>query len=342
VKYRLSRISIAALLSVVSVFALAAQASVLDTVKRSGHVRCGINDDLPGFSTLSADGVRRGLDVDICRAVAAAVFGDAGKVKYVPTSTSQRFTALAAGDFDLLARNSTWNLSRDTAMGANFVAINYYDGQGFMVDRPAGYRSTLELDGATICVEQGTTHIKNLQDYFTLHRMKYTAKTYPDSESALRAYEQDQCDALTSDQSSLYALRTVLNEPREARILPEVISKEPLGPAVADGDDQWASIVRWTVYVMLNAEELGISSANVDRVREVSRVPAIRRLLGVEGNPGSGIGLPADWAYQVIRQVGNYAESFERNVGKGSPLKVKRGMNALWRDGGLHYAPPID
>lgn len=319
-----------------------ASASSLESVKKHGAVRCGVNQNLPGFAVKNSKGVWSGLDVDICRAVAAAVFADASKVKYIPVSATDRFKSLSAGKFDVLSRNTTWNLSRDTGMKITFTGVNYYDGQGFMVLVDSGIRSALELNGSSICAEKATTHIANLKDYFLLNRMKYQLKAFDTAQASLQAFEQGQCDVITSDQSSLYSLRTELKDPQTAKVLAEIISKEPLGPAVAVGNSNWAKIVRWSLFVMLDAEEAGISKSNVDQVKKVSRVPAVRRLLGLEKNSGSNLGLSKDWSYNIIKQVGNYADSFDRNVGKGSPLKVKRGLNALWRDGGLHYAPPID
>jgi len=319
-----------------------ASASSLETVKKHGAVRCGVNQNLPGFAEESSKGVWSGLDVDLCRAVAAAVFADASKVEYIPVSATDRFKSLSAGKFDILSRNTTWNLSRDTGMKITFTGINYYDGQGFMVLADTGIRSALELNGSSICAEKATTHVANLKDYFLLNRMKYSLKEFDSAQASLQAFEKGQCDVITSDQSSLYSLRTELKNPQSAKVLAEIISKEPLGPAVAVGNSNWAKIVRWSLFVMLDAEEAGISTKNVDQVRKVSRVPAVRRLLGLEENSGSNLGLDKDWSYYIIKQVGNYADSFDRNVGKGSPLKVKRGLNALWRDGGLHYAPPID
>jgi general L-amino acid transport system substrate-binding protein len=321
---------------------VSAHASSLESVKKHGAVRCGISENLPGFSVKDDKGQWHGLDVDICRAVAAAVLSDASKVEYIPVSSADRFKQLTAGKFDILSRNTTWNLSRDTGLGITFVGVSYYDGQGFMVPKESSIRSALELNGTTICAEKSTTHIDNLKDYFLLNRMKYQVKEFATAQETLAAYEQGQCAAITSDQSSLYSFRTQLKKPADSKVLPEVISKEPLGPSIAVGNAAWAKIVRWSLFVMLDAEEAGISSSNVDHVRKVSRVPAVRRLLGLDKNTGATLGLNKDWAYNIIKQVGNYADSFDRNVGKGSPLKVKRGLNALWRDGGLHYAPPID
>jgi general L-amino acid transport system substrate-binding protein len=324
------------------ILSMGAHASTIEKVKKHGAVRCGINENLPGFSERNSNGQWAGLDVDMCRAVAAAIFSDASKVEYIPVSATNRFESLAAGKIDMLARNTTWNLSRDTGMNITFVGVNYYDGQGFLLAKKSGIRSALELDGSVICAEKGTTHIDNLKDYFLLNRMKYQVKLFDSAQKALNAYEEGQCQVITSDQSSLYSLRTQLKKPKESKVLPEVISKEPLGPSVAAGNGALAKIVRWSLFVMLDAEEAGISTDNVDQVRQLSRDPAVRRLLGLDKNTGENLGLQKDWAYNIIKQVGNYADSFNRNVGKASPLKVKRGLNALWRDGGLHYAPPID
>ena len=339
---KLTKFPVISLVLASLLLASAAQASSLDAVLKHGALRCGINEDLPGFSKQDANGDWKGLDIDMCRAVAAAVFGDASRVEYIPVSATDRFKALSEGKFDLLSRNTTWNMSRDTGMNVTFVGINYYDGQGFMVRKSSGVRSTLELDGATICAEKATTHVANLSDYFLTNRMKYKVKTYDSAKDSLKAYQLGQCSVITSDQSALYALRTELRKPDNSRVLPEVISKEPLGPVVATGNANWAKIVRWSLFVMLNAEESEISMANVDRVRKISRKPEVRRLLGLEENSAGSMGLDKEWAYHIISQVGSYADSFDRNVGEASPLNVKRGLNALWRDGGLHYAPPID
>ena len=337
-----NKIQLIAVLLAGLIMSMGGHASSMDKVKKHGAVRCGINQNLPGFSEKNSSGQWVGLDVDICRAVAAAVFSDATKVEYVPVSGKDRFESLASGKFDILSRNTTWNLSRDTGMNITFVGINYYDGQGFMLSKKSGIRSALELDGSSICVEKATTHIENLRDYFQLNRMKYQLQEFDSAQEALSAYEGGKCQVITSDQSSLYSLRTELKNPKDSKVLAEVISKEPLGPSVAAGNGTLAKIVRWSLFVMLDAEEAGITIENVDQVRQLSRDPAVRRLLGLEKNTGESLGLSKDWAYNIIKQVGNYADSFNRNVGKGSPLKVKRGLNALWRDGGLHYAPPID
>ena len=318
-----------------------AVAATLQEVEQRGAVRCGVNPHLPGFAAKDIKGNWSGLDIDICRAIAAAVFNDPAKVQFTPIPPAQRFNALLAGDIDILARTTTWTLTRDTSDDVNFAAVNYYDGQGFLVHKDLGVRSALGLSGARVCAIEATTSIKNLNDYFVLNRMQYKLKTYPGTDEALAAYEQKECDVFTSDQSGLYSILSQLKDSRGSKVLPEVISKEPLGPAVREGDDQWADIVRWSLYIMINAEELAISSENVDHVREISRTPVIRRMLGLEGDIGSGLGLGRNWAYNIIRHVGNYAESFDRNVGKASSLNMKRGLNANWRNGGILYAPPV-
>lgn len=318
-----------------------AGASTLEAVKKRGNVRCGVNGQLPGFSLRDAQGKFSGLDVDVCRAVAAAVLGDADRVEFMPQETSKRFEALRAGKVDLVAHNATWTLERDFGNGLNFVAVDYYDGQGFLVRRSRGLRSALELDQSKVCVQKGSTSEMNLEDYFMVHRMRYRAVPCNSPGEAVEAYEAGRCDVMTSDQSQLYALRTTLKEPEASQVLPEVISKEPLGPYVREGDDAWMDVVRWSLLIMINAEEMGVSSGNVDRVRAGARNPDIRRLLGLEGYVGARLGLREDWCYQIIKQVGNYDEVFRRNVGADSPLKILRGLNALWRDGGILYAPPV-
>ncbi|WP_136679495.1 amino acid ABC transporter substrate-binding protein [Neptunomonas sp. XY-337] len=312
----------------------------LDAVKARGVLQCGVSTGLPGFSNPDDKGNWKGLDVDMCRAVAAAVLGDATKVKYIPLTAKERFTALQSGEIDLLPRNTTWTQTRDTQLGLNFAGVNYYDGQGFMVSKDLGVKSAKELDGAAVCIQAGTTTELNLADYFRLNGMSYAPVVFDTSDQTVKGFEAGRCDVLTSDQSQLYALRIKLEKPDSAMVLPEVISKEPLGPVVRQGDDQWFNIVKWTHNALLNAEELGVTSANVDEMKK-SKNPNVRRLIGLEGPKGKGLGLNDDWAYQVIKQTGNYGESFDRNVGAGSPLKVNRGINALWTDGGLQYAPPM-
>ena len=314
--------------------------ATLDAVKKKGFVQCGVSTGLPGFSTADNKGNWSGLDVDMCRAVAAAVFGDSEKVKYTPLTAKERFTALQSGEVDMLPRNTTWTLTRDTSLGLNFAGVNYYDGQGFMVNKSLGVKNAPELDGASFCIQAGTTTELNLADYFRANNMQYTPVTFDSSDETVKAFDAGRCDALTSDQSQLYALRIKLGNPDGAIVLPEIISKEPLGPVVAQGDDEWFNIVRWALFAMVNAEEMGVSSANVGE-KMSSTDPNVRRLLGLEGIKGSGLGLSDDWAVNIVKQVGNYGESFERNVGQGSPLKISRGLNALWNKGGLQYAPPI-
>ncbi|MEW8014058.1 MAG: amino acid ABC transporter substrate-binding protein [Candidatus Sedimenticola endophacoides] len=314
--------------------------ATFDAVKSKGFVQCGVSTGLAGFSSADDKGNWTGLDVDICRAVAAAVFGDAEKVKYTPLTAKERFTALQSGEIDMLSRNTTWTLTRDTSLGLNFAGVNYYDGQGFLVAKNLGVKSAMELDGASFCIQAGTTTELNLADYFRANKLSYTPITFDKSDETVKAFEAGRCDALTSDQSQLYALRIQLKNPESAMVLPEVISKEPLGPVVAQGDDEWFNVVRWSLFAMLNAEELGINSGNVDAMME-SKDPNVRRVLGLEGIKGSGLVLDDAWAANIIRGVGNYAEAFERNVGMGSPLKIARGQNALWNKGGLQYAPPI-
>ena len=317
-----------------------AVAGTLDEVKKRGELNCGVSTGLPGFSNPDEKGNWTGLDVDGCRAVAAATLGDATKVKYVPLNAKERFTALASGEIDVLVRGTTWTMHRDTSLGLNFAGVNYYDGQGFMVSKKLGVKSAKELDGAAICIQAGTTTELNLADYFKEQGMKYEPVVFDNHDSTIKGFEAGRCDVLTSDQSQLYGLRTHLPNPEEAVLLPEIISKEPLGPVVRQGDDAWFNVVRWTFFAMINAEELGVTSQNVDEMK-TSKNPNVHRLLGLEGDKGKTLGIPDDWGYQIIKQVGNYSESFERNVGQGSPLKIARGLNALWKDGGIQYAPPI-
>jgi len=312
----------------------------LEAVQEKGYVQCGVTTGLPGFSNPNAKGEWEGLDVDLCRAVAAATLKDASKVKFVPLTAKERFTALQSGEIDLLSRNTTWTLHRDTILGLNFAGVNYYDGQGFMVRKKLGIRSALELDGASVCVGSGTTTELNLADYFRKHGMKYEVVVFDTAQQTVKGFESGRCDVLTSDASQLYALKIQLNDPGSAMVLPQIISKEPLGPVVRQGDDQWFNIVKWTLNAMIDAEELGVTQANVDDKLK-STDPNIQRLLGLDGPKGQGLELDDDWAYQIIKQIGNYSESFERNVGQDSPLKIKRGLNALWSDGGILYAPPI-
>jgi general L-amino acid transport system substrate-binding protein len=318
-----------------------AQASTKEQVQKRGVFQCGVSTGLPGFSIADEKGVWAGIDVDVCKAIAAATLGDATKIKYVPLNAKERFTALQSGEIDALVRGTTWTLTRDSSLGLNFTGVNYYDGQGFMVSKKLGVKSALELDGAAVCIQSGTTSELNLADYFKENKMTYKAVVFDSHDATAAAFDKGRCDVLTSDQSQLYGLRTHLAKPEEAVVLPEVISKEPLGPVVRQGDDAWFNIVKWTLNAMIEAEELGVTQANVDEMKANSKNPGVRRLLGLEGIAGKGLGLNNDWAYQIIKQVGNYGEIFERNVGAGSPLKIDRGLNALWSKGGIMYAPPV-
>ncbi|WP_413205247.1 amino acid ABC transporter substrate-binding protein [Rhodospirillum sp. A1_3_36] len=314
-------------------------AETLDAVKGRGELVCGVSTGLPGFSVPDDKGAWTGIDVDTCRAVAAAVLGDASKVKFVPLTAKERFTALQSGEIDMLSRNTTWTATRDTSLGLNFAGVNYYDGQGFMVMKSLGVKSAKELSGASVCIQAGTTTELNLADYFRLNGMEYSSVVFDTSDQTIQGFEAGRCDMLTSDQSQLYALRTKLPDPSAAMVLPEVISKEPLGPVVRQGDDEWFNIVKWSLFALVNAEEFGITSANVDEKKE-SKDPNVGRLLGTQDELGPQMGLEKDWAYNIIKQVGNYGEVFERTVGMDSPLEISRGLNALWSKGGIMYAPP--
>ncbi|VFU10304.1 amino-acid transporter subunit; periplasmic-binding component of ABC superfamily [Methylocella tundrae] len=318
----------------------AAQAGTLDQVQKRGYLMCGSSPGVPGFGLPDDKGVWTGFDVDFCRAVAAAIFNDPTKVKFIPLSAKDRFTALQSGEVDVLARNTTWTISRETGQGFLFVGVTYYDGQGFLVRKKLNLSSALELSGASICVQQGTTTELNLADFFHGNNMKYEPVNFANADEAVKAYDGGRCDAYTTDASGLYVERQKLANPDDSVVLPEIISKELLGPAVRQGDDPWFNLVKWVNFAMVDAEELGVTSKNVDEKAKSER-PEIRRLLGFEGNFGEGLGLGADWAYRIIKHVGNYGEVFDRNLGEGSPLKIKRGINALWTKGGLQYAPPI-
>ena len=332
--------SVVALATVALAASSAQAASTLENVKAKGLLTCGSNPGLAGFGLPDDKGQWTGLDVDFCRAVAATIFNDPTKVKFVPLSAKDRFTALQTGEIDVLARNGTWTQSREAALNLLFAGVNYYDGQGFMVRKKLNISSALELAGASICVQQGTTTELNLADYFRANNMKYEGVVFAGSDETLKAYETGRCDAFTTDASGLYAERVKLGNPDEHVVLPEIISKEPLGPAVRQGDDQWFNLIKWTHFAMVNAEELGVTKANVDEKLK-SANPEIKRLLGAEGKFGEGLGLSNDWAYRIIKHVGNYGEVFDRNVGEGSKLKIKRGLNALWSKGGIQYAPPV-
>ncbi|MBL4891594.1 MAG: amino acid ABC transporter substrate-binding protein [Rhizobiaceae bacterium] len=317
-----------------------AAAGTLDDVKAKGFVQCGVSQGLAGFSNPDEKGNWTGLDVDLCRALGAAIFGDSTKVKYTPLSAKERFTALQSGEIDVLSRNTTWTATRDTSLGLNFAGVNYYDGQGFMVRKDLGIKSALELSGASICTNTGTTTELNVADYFRANKMEYEIVAFEKADEVVGAYDSGRCDVYTTDQSGLYSQRLKLTNPSDHTVLPEIISKEPLGPVVRQGDDQWFNLVKWSHFAMVNAEEMGITSANVDE-KKGGDDPAIKRVLGTEGAFGEALGVENDWAYNIIKQVGNYSESFERNVGPKTPLAIARGVNALWSAGGLQYAPPI-
>ena len=327
--------------SAMAIGASAAQSATLDDVKAKGFVQCGVSQGLPGFSNPDSQGNWTGLDVDVCRAVAAAVFGDASKVKYTPLSAKERFTALQSGEIDMLSRNTTWTMTRDTTLGLNFAGVNYYDGQGFMVRKSLGITSALELSGASVCTNTGTTTELNVTDYFRANNMELELVQFEKSDEVVQAYDGGRCDVYTTDASGLYAQRLKLTNADEHVVLPEIISKEPLGPVVRQGDDQWFNLVKWSLFAMVNAEELGVTKANVDDMKANSTNPSIRRLLGVEGSFGENLGVPNEWAYNIVKGVGNYGESFDANVGPDTPLGISRGVNALWSKGGFQYAPPI-
>ncbi|RFB80312.1 amino acid ABC transporter substrate-binding protein [Methylovirgula sp. 4M-Z18] len=320
--------------------AASAHADTLDTVKQRGQLICGSNTGLPGFGIPDDKGNWTGLDVDFCRAVAVAIFNDPTKVKFVPLNAKDRFTALQAGEVDVLARNGTWTLTRESTLALLFAGPNYYDGQGFLVRKKLNVSSALELNGASICVQQGTTTELNLADYFRAHNMKFEPVVFTEMTEVIKAYDSGRCDALTDDSSGLAAYRLKMTNPDEHVLLPEIISKEPLAPAVRQGDDKWFNIIRWVGYAMIQAEEFGITSQNVDDMMK-SDNPDIKRFLGLDGDLGKSLGLNNDWAYQIVKKVGNYGEVFEKNLGDGTPLKLKRGLNQLWTKGGLQYAPPL-
>jgi len=317
-----------------------AQQKTLEAVKQRGQLVCGVNVGLAGFSVQDEKGVWTGLDADYCRAIAAAVLNDANKVRYVATTTKERFTALQSRELDVLARNTTWTLQRDSAQGLSFVGVNYYDGQGFIVKKAANVKSAKELAGATICVQSGTTTELNLADFFRSNNLQYKTLVFEKADEATKAYQNDRCDSYTTDVSGLYSVRLQMGKPEDHVVLPDIISKEPLGPAVRQDDFQWFTIVKWVHFALLNAEEFGVTQANVDQML-TSDVPDVKRLLGKEGDFGKGLGLDNEWVQRIIKQVGNYGEIFDRNVGAGSRLKIDRSLNKLWKNGGLQYAPPV-
>ena len=323
-----------------ALLAQSASAQTLQAVKQRGNLICGTNGELPGFGFPDAQGNWTGIDVDVCRAIAAAILNDAKKVKFVPLSAKDRFTALQSGEIDVLVRNTSWTSSRDSGLGLVFAGINYYDGQGFMVRKSLKVTSALQLGGASICVGQGTTTELNLSDYFRAHNMQIKTVTFATANKTIKAYEAGRCDVFTSDVSQLYAERLKLANPADHVVLPEVISKEPLGPMVRHGDDQWFDIVKWTLFAMVDAEELGITQKNVDEMAKSDK-PELKRAFGTDGNLGEQLGLTKDWVSRIVKATGNYGESFERNVGSGSKLQIARGLNNLWNKGGIQYSPPI-
>jgi general L-amino acid transport system substrate-binding protein len=309
-------------------------------VKNKGHIQCGVSQGLIGFSQPDDENRWTGLDVDFCRGVAAAIFNDPEAVRFTPLTAKDRFTALQSGEVDILSRNTTWTMSRDTQLGLKFAGVTYYDGQGFMVRRDLGVTNAGELGGASVCTQTGTTTELNLADYFRANNMDYEVVAFENNAEVIDAYDAGRCDVFTTDASGLYATRLRLANPDEHMVLPEIISKEPLGPVVQQGDDEWFNVVKWTYYAMLVAEELGVDSGNIDSMMD-SDNPEIRRLVGVEGSFGEAIGLSNDWAVNIIKAVGNYGEIFDRNVGPDTPLEIERGVNALWTDGGIQYGMPI-
>ena len=331
---------IAMLLASTTLAATPAPADTLSTTKERGKLNCGVSEGVLGFSNKDEKGKWGGFDVDFCRAVAAATLGDPDNVNYVPLSTKARFAALQSGEVDLLSRQTTWTQSRDTGIGMRFVGTIYYDGQGFMVKKSVGVKSAKELSGATLCTETGTTTEMNAADFFKANKIKYDIISFEKADQTIAAFNADRCDVYTTDASALYSQRLVLSDPDSSIVLPEIISKEPLGPAVRQGDERWFGIVRWTLFALINAEELGVTKDNVAAQVE-SDNPEVRRFLGAEGNSGETMGLDQRWVYRIVAATGNYGEMFDRNLGAGSPLKIDRGLNALWNTGGLMYAPPI-
>lgn len=331
-------------LAVLAFLAMAASPAVaqetLASVRQHGTIRCGVSQGLPGFSAQDATGGWTGFDVDLCRALASAIFDDPSKVTFVPLSAKDQFVPLVSGTIDVLSRNTTWTLAREAGLGIQFATVTYYDSQGFLVHKSRGVTSATQLNGTNICVQNGTTNQLNLADYFRNNNMDYHEVALDTAADAVKAYTDGRCDALASDVSQLYAVRVLMQSPDDQVILPDTISKEPLGPAVRNGDDRWLNVVKWTHYAMVNAEELGVGQQTIDQQMS-SQKAAVRRLLGTYAAMGEALGLTNDWALRIIRHVGNYGEVFERNLGSGSPLAIPRGLNRLWRDGGIQYAPPI-
>ena len=322
-------------------FFASVQASTLDDVKARGRLLCGVNPGLQGFAAQGSDGAWAGFDVDFCKAVAAAMLGDGKAVDFVPVNAQQRFDKLKSGAIDLLARNTTWTMERETKLGLRFAGVSYHDGQGFIVKKLLGVTNALNLSGAAVCFLSGTTTQANVEDFFREKEMNFTPVSFDKIDDLVKAFDESKCDTYTADLSQLYAVRLKLANPDDSIVLPDVISKEPLGPAVRQGDEQWFNIVRWTLFALIDAEEIDVTAAAVDDLKAQSKKPSVRRLLGLEGTFGADMGLDADWATRAIKASGNYGEIFERNLGKGSPLAIERGINALWNAGGLLYAPPV-
>jgi len=329
--------------AMVAVFGLTTTVAMADTladIKKKGFIQCGVAPSTPGFALPDASNNWSGLDVEYCKALAAAVFNDVNAVRYTPLTSTERFAALANGEVDVLSRTTTWTMGRDTSLGITFTGVTYYDGQGFMVRKADGITSASQLSGATICIEKGTTTELNAADYFASHNLEYKPVVFEAEDETVKAFEDGRCDVFTTDSSALAGERALFANPDDYIILPEIISKEPLGPVVRQGDPIWFNISRWTYYALLDAEELGVTSKNVDETLG-SDNPEIKRLLGVEGDFGTPMGLDKDWAYRIVKLVGNYAEIYDKTVGPNTPLKLARGLNALWKDGGIQYAPPI-
>ncbi|QFT57749.1 General L-amino acid-binding periplasmic protein AapJ precursor [Sulfitobacter sp. THAF37] len=328
-------------LTVAGLAAGAAGAATLDDVKARGTLNCGVTTGLIGFAAPDANGEWKGFDVAVCRAVAAAVLGDATAVEFVPTTGKTRFTALASGEIDMLARNTTWTFSRDVDLKFDFIGVNYYDGQGFMVPKALGVSSAKDLDGATVCIQTGTTTELNLADFFRVNNISYEPVPIETNAEAQQQYLAGACDVYTTDASGLAATRAAFENPGDHVLLPEIVSKEPLGPLVRHGDNEWGDVVRWTLNALISAEELGVSSANVNEMASSTTNPEIARLLGTEGTLGEMLGLDADWAKRAIESQGNYGEIFATNIGEDTPIGLARGLNAQWTDGGLLYSPPF-
>ena len=341
IKQLTSFVAMVAVLFAFSTEAMAKKSKTLKNTQKKGFVRCGVSQGLPGFSNADASGNWTGVDVDVCRAVAAAVLGDAGKVKFTPLSAKERFTALTSGEIDILSRNTTWTLSRDADIGLTFVGVNFYDGQGFMVRKSSGITSTSQFkSGISACTNIGTTTELNMRDFFTSKGISYEPVAFEKADEVVAAYDAGRCDTYTTDKSGLAAQRTKMKNPDEHIVLPETISKEPLGPLVRQGDQEWEDVVRWTLFAMINAEEMGITSKNVDMML-TSKSKEVKRLLGVEGYMGPMLGLGMKFGYNIIKQVGNYGESFDKHIGPGTPLNLERGLNNLWNNGGILYVPPF-